>query len=316
MTKLEDAAEKIISGHLGVKPGENVVVVTDEARRKIGLAIFEAARAAGAEAILMEMIERETHGTEPPPGVAKAMLEAHVIIAPTTMSLSHTKARKEATLKGARVASMPLVTEEIMARALAADPKRLKRLGRAYADALTKAETARVTSRGGSDAAFVLLGRSGISDDGDLRAAGSFGNLPAGEAFIAPVEGTANGVLVFDGSLSPDQKTTAPVRVRVEKGRAVEVSGPAPGFESLPHRYGELAWEVAELGIGTNDKARIIGNILEDEKVASTVHVAFGNNATIGGLTQVASHHDGVIRDATLELDDVPVLVNGKLLLG
>ncbi|MGH2768534.1 MAG: aminopeptidase, partial [Actinomycetota bacterium] len=79
--------------------------------------------------------------------------------------------------------------------------------------------------------------------------------------------------------------------------------------------FGPLAWEVAELGIGTNDRAAITGNILEDEKVASTVHVAFGNNATIGGVTEVASHHDGVIRTATLELDGRPVLTDGNFLL-
>lgn len=316
MTSLEEAAERVVLGHLGVKAGEVVLVVTDELRRKIGLSIFEAARRAGAEALLVEMIERENHGTEPPAAVAAAMLDADVIIAPTTKSLSHTNARKAATAKGIRAATMPRVTEEMMGRALLADPARLKKLGAAYADALTKADTARLTGPGGSDCTFVLSGRSGISDDGDLVSKGAFGNLPAGEAFTAPIEGKTEGIIVFDGSLSPDNKTETPVRVRVEKGRVVEVSGgPAPGFQALPQQFGELAWEVAELGIGTNDVAIVTGNILEDEKVASTVHVAFGNNATIGGVTEVGSHHDGIVLEATLELDGVQVLEKGKLLL-
>lgn len=317
MSDLDRAAETIVVSHLAVKPGEQVLVITDERSRSIGRAIFEAARAIGAEAALIEIIERETHGVEPPASVAAAMAAADVIVAPTSKSLSHTSARKEATARGARVASMPKVTEEMMARALAADPGRLERLGRAYAEALTGSGTARLTSPGGSDCTFDLTGRTGISDDGNLREPGAFGNLPAGEAFIAPVEGKAQGVIVFDGSLSEDGITPNAVTVRVEAGRIVQLSGgPAPKFETLPSTAGPLAWEVAELGIGTNDQAIITGNILEDEKVASTVHVAFGNNATIGGTTEVASHQDGVVREASLELDGEVVLREGVLLLG
>lgn len=317
MTDLAAAAEAIVESHLGVKPGEQVLVITDELRRPIGVSIFEAARSVGAEAILVEIIEREIHGREPPPAVAAAMLEADVIIAPTSKSLSHTTARKRATERGARVATMPKVTEEMMRRALAADPRKLELLGRAYADALTGASTARLLSPGGSDCVFDLTGRTAISDDGNLTTPGSFGNLPAGEAFIAPVEGRTSGSIVFDGSLGEDGITPGPVTVRIEKGRIVEVEGgPAPKFESLPSTAGALAWEVAELGIGTNDRAIITGNILEDEKVASTVHVAFGNNATIGGTTEVASHQDGVVLDATLEVDGEMILDRGKLLLG
>lgn len=314
---LTKAAEAVVAAHCGVKPGEQVVIVTDEERRPIGFALFDAARAAGAEAVVIEIIERGLNGEEPPPAAAAAMRDADVIIAPTTKSLSHTSARREATARGARVASMPKVTSEMMARCLTADPNKLEAFGRAYAQALTDAKTARLTSEGGSDCIFDLTARVGISDDGNLTSPSAFGNLPAGEAFIAPVEGKTNGVLVFDGSIGDDEITPSPVVVRIVNGRIVEMSGgPAPKFAQLPDLVGPLAWEVAELGIGTNDKATITGNILEDEKVASTVHVAFGNNATIGGKTQVGSHQDGVIRKATLELDGRLVLDAGVLLLG
>lgn len=314
--ELLEAAAAVVRAHLGVQPGERVVVVTDEARRDIGMALFGAAQESGAEAMFIEMIERPNHGAEPPGAVAAAMLEGDVILLPTSKSLSHTAARKAASDTGARIASMPLITEDMMIRALRADPARLKRLGAAYAQALTEGETARLTAPGGTDCMFELAGREAISDDGDLTAAGAFGNLPAGEAFIAPVEGKTEGVIVFDGSLSPDGAVAAPVTVEVSGGRAVDVTGgPVPLFASLPEDYGPDAWEVAELGIGTNDRAIVTGNILEDEKVASTVHVAFGNNATIGGVTQVASHHDGVILDATLEIDGEVILRGGDLLL-
>jgi leucyl aminopeptidase (aminopeptidase T) len=317
VSDLSIAAQQVVVAHLGVSGTDHVLVVTDEERRDIGMALYEAAKGQAAEAFYMEMIERETHGSEVPRAVAEAMAAADVVIAPTTKSLSHTKARRDACDGGTRVASMPKVTKDMMARALLADVETLKRLGRAYADALTAGSTARVISKGGSDCTFDISGREGISDDGDLTAPGAFGNLPAGEAFVAPVEGTANGILVYDGSLSPDEATETPVVTEIKDGRVVKIEGgPAPGYSELGNKYGDEAYEIAELGIGTNDKAMITGNMLEDEKVASTVHVAVGNNSTIGGVTTVASHHDGVIKDASLEIDGKLVLDEGKLLLG
>lgn len=317
MSELISAAERVVNDHLAVTSNEHVVVISDEQRRDIGMAIFEAARDVAAEAFYIEMVERETHGAEVPEVVARAMASADVVIAPTSKSLSHTKARRDASEKGARVASMPLVTADIMGRALLADVAELKRLGKLYADALTQGSQAHLTSKGGSDCTFDISGREGISDDGDLTAKGAFGNLPAGEAFISPVEGTTNGVLVYDGSLSPDGATTSPVVTQIKDGRVTKIEGgPAPGYQELAEKYGPEAFEIAELGIGTNDKAKIIGNMLEDEKVASTVHVAVGNNSTIGGTNTVASHHDGVIRDASLKIDGELVLDEGKLLLG
>lgn len=317
MASLEEVAYQIVNAHLGVKPGEQVLVLTDEWRHKIGWAIYEAARKAGAEAVFIEMLERENHGSELPSVVAAAVAAADVIIAPTSKSMSHTESRQRATARGARCASMPLVTEDMMGRALGANPAHLKRLSDVYAKALSAASTALLTARGGTECTFDLTGREAISDDGDLTAPGAFGNLPAGEAFIAPVEGKTRGLLVFDGSLSPDGALEAPASVTVIDGRITELTGgPAPDFMQLPEKYGPLAWEVAELGIGTNHLALITGNVLEDEKVASTVHVAFGNNATIGGsIDRVASHHDGVIRHVTLELDGRKVIDDGRLLL-
>ncbi|HVE76594.1 MAG TPA: aminopeptidase [Actinomycetota bacterium] len=317
MTTLNDAAAVVVETHLGVRKDEVVLIITDEWRRRIAGALFEAARRAGTEPVLIEIVERKTHGAELPAAVAAAMAEADVVIAPTTKSLSHTSARKSATERGARVASMPEVTEAMMERCLAADPGRLSSLGAAYAEALTNASQARLSSPSGTECTFNLLGRTGISDDGDLTKKGAFGNLPAGEAFIAPVETDAEGVIVFDASLSPDYLLDSPVRVVVKGGVVMEVSGgAAPLFLQLPKSFGPDAWRVAELGIGTNDRATITGNILEDEKVLSTAHVAFGNNASIGGVTSsVASHHDGIIKHVTLELDGKTVIREGKLLL-
>jgi leucyl aminopeptidase (aminopeptidase T) len=72
---------------------------------------------------------------------------------------------------------------------------------------------------------------------------------------------------------------------------------------------------VAELGIGTNDKALITGNVLEDEKAIGTVHIAFGDNKSMGGKIRVASHLDGVIMDPTVYVDGNLIMKDGKFLI-
>jgi len=67
--------------------------------------------------------------------------------------------------------------------------------------------------------------------------------------------------------------------------------------------------------VGTNDAAQIIGNILEDEKVMGTIHIAFGNNVSMGGTVNVPIHLDGIIQSPTVELDGRLLMDNGRLLL-
>ena len=118
---------------------------------------------------------------------------ADVVLAPTVQSLSHTAARKAATEAGARVATLPGVTEEMLARVMSADMDGLRRKGRAIAELLTAGREARITCPNGSDLRLGLEGRTGIPDAGELTEPGAFGNLPCGEGFIAPVEGTRRG---------------------------------------------------------------------------------------------------------------------------
>src|SRR5829696_5910896 len=131
------------------------------------------------------MEPRDVDGQEPPAAVAAALAAARVFIAPTRRSLSHTGARKVASDAGARGATLPGVTEDMLARLMAADVPLMAARSRAVADLLTGAERAHVTCPRGTDLAVDLTGRSGIADDGDLRAEGAFGNLPCGEGFIS-----------------------------------------------------------------------------------------------------------------------------------
>jgi leucyl aminopeptidase (aminopeptidase T) len=310
MSELERASETVVGQCLGVRPGEDVVIVADRGTRAIGDALREAAAALGAEPVMAMMEPRTVDGEEPPAAVAAALAAATVFIAPTTRSLSHTRARKAASDRGARGATLPGVTEDMLARLMAADFDRMGRRSRAVAGLLTGAGGAHVTCPRGTDFRADLTGREGIADDGDLRAPGAFGNLPCGEGFVSPLSG--DGTLVTR-SLATVGLVDDPVTLTVAGGRLADSTH--AGFAALLDGAGSDGRNLAELGVGTNDRATLTGLILEDEKMLGTVHVAFGASAGIGGTVSVPVHLDVLVEDATLDVDGTRVLDGGRFVL-
>jgi leucyl aminopeptidase (aminopeptidase T) len=290
---------------LAVGPEDDVLVLCNDPQLMIADALGEAAGVRARHVRVLAFPAGERHGEEPPDDVITAMESATVIFAPTTFSLSHTAARVEATRRGTRMATMPGINDEVFRRALDVDYGELKRAGEALAAQLTTADLCRVRARAGTDLTLDLTERYGISDDGDLSAAGSFGNLPAGEAFIAPVETAASGTIVFDGALGGYGLLEDPVVVTVDGGRLVSAVGgeAGPWLESVLDAGGEFGRSIAELGIGTNPAARLTGNVLEDEKALGTIHLAFGTSVGIGGVNRSSVHIDGLVMHPTVELD-------------
>ncbi len=302
---------------MAVGKNETVLIVTDQLEREIGYALFEAAKERCREAFLVEMIPREHHGQEPPEQIAELMGRVDVVLAPTFRSLTHTQARRAACEAGARIATMPGILRETFVRAMVTDYRKIAELSRKLADMLSAAKTARVTSEHGTDIVMSLEGRRGLPDTGLYHNPGDFGNLPAGEAYIAPVEGSANGVIVIDGAIGDTGilERDDYITIRVVDGYATEIDGgrAASYLTGVLSQFPKEARNIAELGIGTNPAARLCGNILEDEKVLGTVHIALGDNASMGGNVHVQSHLDGIILSPNLWLDGKLVMEKGKL---
>jgi leucyl aminopeptidase (aminopeptidase T) len=314
--ELDKAVRTVVRDCLGVAPGEEVLVVCNPATEELGALMRDEAQEVGADAVLAVIAERDSHAAEPPPSVAAAMAAADVVLAPTVQSLSHTAARKAAGEAGARIATLPGVTEEMIARVMSADMAELRRRGAAVAAVLDRGSEARITCAHGSDLRLGLEGRRAIPDAGELAASGAFGNLPCGEGFIAPLEGTGEGTLVVDGSIAGAGRVEMPVTLTVRGGHLTEATGTAGAILlELLSAHGPDGTNVAELGIGTNEKAILTGNILEDEKILGTAHVAFGASAAIGGTVQVPVHLDCVVLEPTVEIDGEAIVHGGKLLL-
>jgi leucyl aminopeptidase (aminopeptidase T) len=311
--ELSQAVNTVVGQCLGVKAGEEVLVIVDPGTREIGEAVRDAAARANADAVLAIMDERATDGTEPPRSLAAALKACDVFIAPTSRSLSHTQARKQASDDGARGATMPGVTTDMLARVMAVDFQTMAARSQAVARLLDQADSAHLTCPAGSDFRLDLSGRQGIADDGNLTQPGAFGNLPCGEGFIAPLNGEGT---IFASSLAPLGLSPEPARLIVSDGHIVDGDGGlGPEYLERLRVHGTDGTNLAELGIGTNDRAMLTGNVLEDEKILGTVHVAFGASAGIGGTVSVPIHLDVVITDASLRIDGTTVLDNGRWVL-
>jgi leucyl aminopeptidase (aminopeptidase T) len=196
---------------------------------------------------------------------------------------------------------------------MAADLETLQGRSRALAELLTEADEAHFTCPRGSDFRLDLTGRSGTADDGDLTAPQAFGNLPCGEGFVAPLSGEGRLVVASLAGIGLADGVNV---LSVRGGHLAEASGPQA--EILLERLraaGEQGTNLAELGVGTNEKATLTGNVLEDEKILGTVHVAFGASAGIGGTVSVPVHLDSVVLEPTLDIGGTRVIEAGRFLL-
>ena len=196
MENLVKIAEGVLTSCLAVKPGEEILVITDDSRKEIGEAIYGAAGNLGCEKILMVMKEREVSGQEPPKAIAEAMKAADVVIAPTAQALTHTNARIDAAKAGTRVATMPGITKEMFSQgAMTADYSKVEELTAKVTEMLTNASKARI-EKDGKVLTINLDGRNGVPSPGVYKEPGKCGNLPSGEAYIAPLEDGSDGELI------------------------------------------------------------------------------------------------------------------------
>ena len=244
--RIQDSADTIIGTCMGAKPGESVLIITDtETDEKISKALFDAAAKRGCEAIVMTMIPREQDGQEPPEMVAEAMKKADIFLAPTSRSLTHTKARKKARENGTRGATLPGITLDMMTSGgLTADYGLIASRAQEMLEKLADSNEVRITTELGTNLTFDVQGCKWMADTGMCTEPGSFSNLPAGELFVAPAN--VNGTLVIDGAMGGMGLLDEPIRIEIEDRKAVDFgSGPASELEKMVDLAGPLARNIA-----------------------------------------------------------------------
>jgi leucyl aminopeptidase (aminopeptidase T) len=309
MQGLIEVAQAILKHNLNLKVDENILIVTDSESSEIADVFCQAGISLGNETMLMKMATRTKSGEEPPQPVAIAMKASDVVLCITHHSLTHTIARKEASAAGARIATMPGITMDMLQEgAITADYAEVEELTGYYCSLLDEGEHVTIEKEN-MKLTFSIKGRKGIPSTGVFREKGESGNLPSGESYVAPLEDSANGTIMVDGSIAGIGVIREPVILTVKNGRLTDADGEEGKhlLELLGDGNGRV---IAEFGIGTNKKARLTGNVLEDEKVFGTVHIAFGSNKPFGGTNEAGVHIDCVIKDPIVTIDE-KVIIGG-----
>jgi leucyl aminopeptidase (aminopeptidase T) len=304
-SSLRAPAETAVEQCMGLRSSESCAVVTDDERQAIGEALYGVASEITDDAVIVRYPPGEQHGAEPPEPVAAAMAGADVVLAPTTKSLSHTEARTAANEAGARVATLPGITDGVFLMGLDADYESIRAECERVLDQVADADEIRVTTDLGTDITFEPGGRDWWMDTGIVHQPGEMSNLPAGEVFVSPED--ANGRYVVDGTMMPHGKLEGEtLEFEVEDGYVTHISDDdvRAEVEDAADEVGEAAYNLAELGIGTNlAVADLVGSVLLDEKAAGTVHIAIGDDHGIGGDTHAPIHLDGIVTGPTVYAD-------------
>lgn len=323
---LKISAQTVIKTCMDIRRGENVLIVCDPTTGDIGQALHEAANERSDRVLLIVMPKARHHGEEPPSPVANLMRQQQVVIAPTRYSLTHTRAIRQSVRGGARVATMPGMTNEMFSRGgMSADFNEIKQKISDLTPYFRRRRIVHVKSEQGTDVSFEVNWREWkLDDNGICNRPKMLTNLPAGKAFIMPREGTMNGTVVIDGSWESNL-VDEPITLIIEEGMVMDVKGGTTAA-TIRQEFGEAAkrlrtkdrenvWTVAEFGFGMNPQARLSGNVLEDEKRLGTCYFSVGDNTALGGTSAVGIHIPGVLKNASVWLDDTQLITNGEFTL-
>ncbi len=304
--------EQTLKNIFNIKKNEKVVILTDKLEIKNAKLFFNAAKKLSENTRILVKPVGDHSGQEPSPEIAREMKNSDVLIIVTTHSLTHTKAVASARKKGVRISSMPGFQKK-MIRALNANPLEMKKTGIKIRNALEKAKMLNVVSDSGTDISFKVRKKIEI-DYGLFRKKGDIGNLPAGEVYFAPIEGSSNGKIVIDSMKNCKCFAKKGTVVTVKDGKVVDISDKKSTLAKYLSKI-KNADNIAEFGIGINRKAKVIGFILQDEKASGTCHIAFGNSKAIGGKVYSEIHVDAIIFKPTIYADEKIIMKKGRLVV-
>lgn len=311
-------ARTLVGTCAAVNQGETALIVTDPPMQRVAAAVAAAVREAGAEPVIALIDPRGQDSSEPPRAVAEAMKASQVIFSAVSISITHTKAVKEAVAAGSRMIALTAVTDDMLVSGgMDADFARVAEHAKRVGARLGQAKVARITSREGTDLTFRMEGRR-INVMPCIVTPGAFSPAPNAEVNVSPIEGTANGTLVADASIPylGIGLLKQPIRFTVCNGFITAIEGGDPEQVALL----KGAWErqadpnvfnIAEMGIGLNPQCTFRGIMMEDEGVLGSIHIGTGTSLALGGTVKARSHYDLIMAKPTLTLDGHVVVADG-----
>ncbi|MHB8584664.1 MAG: aminopeptidase [Thermoplasmatota archaeon] len=326
-TLLEQGARNAVQTCLAVRPGENVILVSDLVVKDVGDALEAALRDAKARVSRVTLDRPDGKPmTRLPAGVEALAAAATVSIWAAASMPGELPLRMDyrKLVKHARHAHMPGVTRLLMETGMAADYNAVADLTKRVAVIAKPARTARVEGKGTHVTVEFNRDWRWLLDTGLLHSPGSWGNLPAGEIYTAPfrLDGTISTPLLGDWLSERFGLQDPPITFEVKESRVVldSIRGGKAEARDAFRTYLQTepnSSRAGEFAVGTNIGLKnLIGNLLQDEKFPG-VHIAFGHPYAeeTGAPWTCKTHIDVILPGVSLWLDDRQVLDNGRFVI-
>lgn len=310
--KMKEIAEGAMINLMNLTADDNVLVITDEPTKTIGDAFFTAAKEHGCTVDMYLLPEKQRPLSEIPAQLDREIDGKTVVLNMIQAVPDETPFRLKLCLrvegtKSIRMAHSPGITESMMIDGpMNVDYARMRETAVKMLEKLANAKSVHITAPAGTDVVLAVDGRpfkSEVEISEDMAT-----NLPCGEIYCAPLETEGSGILVIDGTIGgiDSQHMSKPLTVFIKNGRLEKLACENQRLiEEVEKITGidDEARIIGELGIGINPAARLVGNMLEDEKAFGTAHIAFGNNCDFpGGQNRSKTHNDFLFYKPTIEV--------------
>ncbi len=191
--------------------------------------------------------------------------------------------------------------------------EKLVESARQLAGILSGASTFVVKSANGTDIRCEIGGRPIMVGDGMALEPGEVDYYPGCQVTFAPVESSLEGTIVVDGSMSTLGLVSEPFSLRVERGKVVAIDGGRDAVryrQHLEEQGDPKLFEICHYSIGLNPRAKLSGNIYEDERYMGCLDVGFGSqDPRWGGTVGVSKHHVDIV------LASPEIIVDGKTIV-
>ena len=237
----------------------------------------------------------------------------------------HRKWLKEVLSAGTRVLQVR-ASDDQLRRCFPTDDVRTKTLN--GAQRLERSKKIRVTSGTGTDLEMSKAGRPASTQYGISDVPGRWDSWPSGFLYCAPLEETANGVLILDVGdilVMLGRYVADLIRIEVQNGQIIRIDGGVDAMllrDHLEQTNDPEAFVISHIGWGTDRRARwteVAQRGMEDggrdaRSVYGNVQIAFGENYSFGGRNKTKAHEDLVLRKTTFELDGAVIVKDGEII--
>lgn len=317
---IEEGFDSILNNSALLEKDEKILIISDEFTKNIGNILKKQCKNFTNNISHITIPAFVNHGESISNEVEKQMLSSTTIFGLTTKSMAHTKSRLKATENGIKYLSLPYYSEDVLRdKSLLVDFREFIKKSENLALIFSKGKEVHITSKKGTNLKFSIENRLGNPAPGCCYKLGVIASPPDSETNVSIVENSTNGKLVVDGSIPIDGfgLLKKPITINFKNGYAISFSGEKSNilrdkFESTNNKKSRIA---AEFGVGLNPKAKLIGNMLQDEGALGTIHIGIGANSTIGGLNYVNFHLDHIIQSPTFFVDNKCIMENGKFII-